>query len=136
MMSFLSGCSLMMPAPDLGLQKGSQLHSCPASPNCVISQTTAEDSHYVLPLMASPVQWQRLQAALLAEQDAELLVQTDNYLHLAVRTPVLRFIDDFELFYSLAGGHIHVRSASRLGYSDFGKNRSRVEAWRAWLGAH
>ena len=40
------------------------------------------------------------------------------------------FVDDIE-FYAEPSGLIHVRSAARLGKSDLGVNRKRVEAIRA-----
>ncbi|MEZ5467356.1 MAG: DUF1499 domain-containing protein [Lysobacterales bacterium] len=44
-----------------------------------------------------------------------------------------RFIDDIELRFDDAAGQIQVRSGSRVGYSDLGVNRKRVEALRkAW----
>ena len=52
--------------------------------------------------------------------------ETDDYLHAICRTR-LGFVDDVEC--RLAGDVIHVRSASRVGWFDFGANRARVE----WL---
>jgi uncharacterized protein (DUF1499 family) len=43
----------------------------------------------------------------------------------------LRFVDDVEFLLVPAERVIHVRSASRVGYSDLGTNRKRVEALRA-----
>jgi len=37
-------------------------------------------------------------------------------------------VDDLELLADEEGGVVHVRSASRLGWSDLGANRHRVEA--------
>ena len=41
----------------------------------------------------------------------------------------MKFVDDLELFYN-DESVIHVKSASRLGYSDFSVNRERVEQLR------
>jgi uncharacterized protein (DUF1499 family) len=41
---------------------------------------------------------------------------------------VFRFVDDFMLHLTPSDGIIHIRSASRTGYSDFGVNRRRVES--------
>jgi uncharacterized protein (DUF1499 family) len=46
---------------------------------------------------------------------------------------VFGFIDDLELHLRSAEGLIAVRSASRLGYSDLGVNRRRIEDLRALL---
>ncbi len=40
------------------------------------------------------------------------------------------FVDDFEAHVGPGARVIELRSASRLGYSDFGVNRKRVEAIR------
>ena len=41
------------------------------------------------------------------------------------------FKDDVEFYLPDGEGTIHFRSASRLGTSDLGKNRERMEAFRA-----
>lgn len=46
----------------------------------------------------------------------------------------LGFVDDVEFRIDEAAGVIHVRSASRKGYWDFGVNRRRVEAIREAFG--
>lgn len=52
------------------------------------------------------------------------------YLHAEFRSLIFRFVDDVEFLLDADAGVIHVRSASRLGYSDLGVNRRRVEAIR------
>jgi uncharacterized protein (DUF1499 family) len=47
----------------------------------------------------------------------------------------MKYVDDLELAYDERAGLFHVRSASRLGWSDRGVNRARVEALRALLAA-
>jgi uncharacterized protein (DUF1499 family) len=49
------------------------------------------------------------------------------------RSRVFRFVDDLTLHLSAAENIVHIRSASRIGYSDFGVNRSRVENLREKL---
>jgi len=49
------------------------------------------------------------------------------------QNPLLRFVDDLEFQYSPDEDVIHMRSASRLGYSDFGTNRKRLESIRERL---
>ncbi len=48
------------------------------------------------------------------------------------------YVDDLEILVDQDAGKIHVRSASRTGYSDLGVNRRRVaalaEAWAASSG--
>jgi len=48
---------------------------------------------------------------------------------------LFRFVDDVDLVVDEAAGVIHMRSASRTGYSDLGANRKRLEAIRRAYGA-
>ena len=62
---------------------------------------------------------------------ARIVKADGNYLYAEFRTPLLRFVDDVELWKD--GAVLHVRSASRLGRRDFKANRNRVEQLRAFL---
>ena len=46
-------------------------------------------------------------------------------------TALMGFVDDFEAHVDPAARVIELRSASRIGYSDLGVNRKRIEAIRA-----
>ena len=54
-----------------------------------------------------------------------------NYLWSTFTVPLFGFVDDVEFRLSPEEGVIHVRSSSRLGFSDLGVNRGRVETLRA-----
>lgn len=59
------------------------------------------------------------------------VTQVDEYaLHAEFRSRIFRFVDDVDFRIDQAAGLVHVRSASRLGYSDLGVNRKRVEEIR------
>ncbi len=58
---------------------------------------------------------------------------TDDYLHAECSSAVFGFVDDLELHLRPAEKLIAVRSASRVGHSDFGVNRKRVEQLRSLL---
>jgi uncharacterized protein (DUF1499 family) len=108
------------------------LAPCPETPNCVCSQ--AAGSAHVAPFaFAGDPQtvMARLQSAVASMPRVRLLVASPTYLHAEARSRVLGFVDDVEFLLDPAAGIIHVRSASRLGRSDFGVNRRRVEAIRA-----
>jgi uncharacterized protein (DUF1499 family) len=111
------------------------LEPCPSSPNCVSSQAPESDhQHYIAPFSFSgnpTMAWQRLKAAVLAEKRVSVIEEQGNYLHLEMRSLMFRFVDDVEFSLAASAGLIHVRSASRVGYSDFGVNRKRVEHIRA-----
>lgn len=118
----------------LGIVAG-ELAACPDSPNCVSSQAT-ESARQVQPLSftgdASSA-FERLRDALAQMPRATLVTATDDYLHAEFRTALLGFVDDVECVVDRPTKRIHIRSASRLGRSDFGANRKRVEAIRAAL---
>jgi len=64
---------------------------------------------------------------------AVIISETNTYLHIEFTSAFFRFVDDVEFFVDDTEKKIHVRSASRIGYSDFGVNRGRVEKIRsAW----
>jgi len=68
-----------------------------------------------------------LRRAVLAAGDATFVVEEDTYWHVEFRSRVFRFVDDVEFLFDPADRQIHVRSASRVGYSDLGVNRRRIE---------
>lgn len=115
-----------------------QLKTCPNRPNCVCSQIPDNNSNYIRPLTIadnSDKGFEILAAIkeIIEETGGEITVQNDRYLHALYRSPVFRFTDDIEFRLDLENGCIHVRSASRLGYYDFGVNRKRVEMIRSLL---
>lgn len=57
--------------------------------------------------------------------------QRTDYLRAQAQTRWLKFVDDLEFWFNPATRVIEVRSASRLGRTDFGMNRERIEAIRA-----
>jgi uncharacterized protein (DUF1499 family) len=57
--------------------------------------------------------------------------QSDEYVWATFRTKVFRFVDDMEFRMAAEENTIHVRSASRVGYSDLGLNRRRMEELRS-----
>ncbi len=112
-----------------------QLAPCPASPNCVSSLAT-DPKHRVEPFMlASTVDksWPDLKAVVLDLPRSKLVAEQQGYLHVEVRSLILRFVDHLELGAEQGTNRVDVRSASSLGYSDLGVNRKRVETLRAQL---
>jgi uncharacterized protein (DUF1499 family) len=53
-----------------------------------------------------------------------------NHLQAEFRTRIFRFVDDVEFRMDASNQVIHVRSGSRIGYSDLGTNRRRVDSIR------
>jgi uncharacterized protein (DUF1499 family) len=120
------------PPATLGLRDG-HLAACPDKPNCVSSQASG-DAHAVAPFAYAGdgvAAFDRLAAVVAAQERARVVTRRPGYLHAEFRSKLMGFVDDLELASDPASKVIHVRSASRLGYSDFGVNRARVDALRA-----
>lgn len=109
------------------------LRPCPAKPNCVCSEDPREAARAApLAFEGDPAEALRSLVALLREEPrVELVSVGDDYVHAIFRSRLFRFPDDVELRLDPAARVIHVRSAARLGYSDFGVNRRRVESLRS-----
>lgn len=128
-----AGCSGKIPKT-IGVHQ-SGLSDCPKSPNCV-STEAREASHKIEPfhLKGDPkAQWSEVIAIASTLPRSTVIKSTENYIHLECRSLVFRFVDDLELHLRPAGKVISVRSASRIGKSDFGVNRKRVELLRRML---
>lgn len=124
----LAGCAGERPN-NLGV-KGGFLTPCPSSPNCVASQA-ADEKHRIAPLAFNgdpDAAFSRLQQVLTRRSDTTIVENMPEYLRVELRT--ILFVDDGEFLLDRTNNRIHVRSASRLGYSDMGKNRSRLEEIR------
>ncbi len=124
--------------PDtLGLHDSS-LSGCPGSPNCVSSE--ADDApHRVEPFRIrsdANRAWRALREIVESLPRTEIVSSTEDYIHAECRSRLFRFVDDIEFHLRASEGLIRVRSASRVGYSDLGVNRGRVEDLRSRLRKH
>lgn len=128
-------CACTVGAPDgIGLRDG-QLTPCPPSPNCVSSLAQDEEhavDAFFLSSKAADAPWPALRAAVEALPRTEVVEQRGDYLRAESTSALFRFVDDLELHWS-GGGVVQVRSAARVGHSDLGVNRKRVEQLRGTL---
>lgn len=128
----LSGCTEVM--PKLGIENG-KLQQCPTTANCVSSQA-ADQGHYIEPLSFTGTQQQaidHLSNVLQKFDRATIIDKSENYIRAEFVSKVFRFVDDVEFLIKETESKkliIDVRSASRVGRSDFGINRKRVEKIR------
>ena len=109
-----------------------ELAPCPGSPNCVSSLAT-DNGHHIEPLaysMSASEALTRLKQILLDEPRTAIVKEEGGYVHAEARSLLFRFVDDVEFLLDTDKAVIHVRSASRTGYSDLGVNRRRVERIR------
>jgi uncharacterized protein (DUF1499 family) len=125
------GCTGARPA-GLGIKDG-KLAPCPSTPNCVSSQSTDRE-HAVEPLSFAGTIAEThagIKKIILSMKRSRIITETDSYIHAEFRSAVFRFVDDVEFQFEEGTKVVHVRSASRLGSSDLGVNRKRVEEIRA-----
>jgi uncharacterized protein (DUF1499 family) len=119
---------------NLGVRDG-KLAPCPSTPNCVCSQS--EDAgHKIEPLTykSTPqVAFTQLKQAIESQPRTKIITQSPNYLYAEFTSAIMKFVDDVEFYLDEDAKVIHVRSASRLGQSDLGVNRKRIETIRAKL---
>ena len=127
LLPFLSACA-GEPPQDIGVRDG-QLIACPESPNCVSSYESSEE-HSIAALDGNLSQIQQI---LVAMDGANIVKQSSNYLYAEFTSSLMGYVDDVEFLYDAANNTTQVRSASRVGYSDMGANRSRIEAIRTQL---
>jgi len=120
----------------MGAPEG-RLAACPGTPNCVNSQETGRS--FVAPLAfddSAASAFARLQRILSSFPRTRIVERTESYLRAEVRSRFFGFVDDVEFHVDAPAHRVHVRSASRVGYSDFGVNRARVEAIRVKFALH
>jgi uncharacterized protein (DUF1499 family) len=127
------GCSGKRP-DEIGIDT-SGLRGCPKSQNCVSSE--AKDEQHAIEsfrLKGDPnASWPLVQDEIASMPGWVIVTATDNYIHVECKSRIFRFIDDLELYFNSSNGIISIRSASRIGYSDFVANRRRVKLLRSEL---
>jgi uncharacterized protein (DUF1499 family) len=114
----------------------SALPPCPGTPNCVSSEAP-DDSHRIAPLTyagSADAALSRLARVVAAQPGATVVAQSEDYLYATFTTPLMGFVDDVEFMLDRDRSILNVRSASRVGRSDFGVNRKRVETLRRAFG--
>lgn len=119
-------------SPDnLGVNDG-HLSSCPDSPNCVLSENT-DDAHLISPIAYNTdldTARETLLKILTVVPRTQVIEQTEDYIHAQSESRLMGFIDELEFYFPEDEKVIHLRSASRLGESDLGVNRRRLEQIR------
>ncbi|MDQ6968339.1 MAG: DUF1499 domain-containing protein [Mariprofundaceae bacterium] len=137
LLAYIIMAILSQKQPDnLGLQHA-MLQSCPNSPNCVCSESHSQSDaqHFITPIVGNEKTWLKLKQ-LVSEQGGVIQLEHDNYMHFTFSTPIFHYVDDVEFRFDRSEGLIHMRSASRIGRSDFGVNRKRMESIKKALGGH
>lgn len=131
------------PPTDLGVHDG-RLKPPSQTPNSVSSQASLYPDHpqraYAeiapLPLEGDAAATLDRIADVISTMDGARIVKREpGYLYAQFTTRLMKYVDDAEFWFDPAAGVIQVRSASRLGKSDLGVNRERIESIRRKLGS-
>ncbi len=118
----------------VGVSNG-HLTACPSSDNCVVSQN-ADQKHAIEPItyhVDRDTAQKTLLKVLGVVPRTEVVEQADNYIHATSKSRIFKFVDDVEFYFPEDEKVIHLRSASRVGESDLGVNRRRMEQIRLAL---
>ena len=121
----LTGCSGTRP------ESIGQFALCPEKPNCVSSKSLLS-LHKIAPLTYKGTLQEareKLLGIIKSMPRTRIFMDKDNFIHVEFTSKIFRFVDDVE-FYIEESGTIHFRSASRVGHSDMGVNRERMEEIR------
>ncbi|MDH4207187.1 MAG: DUF1499 domain-containing protein [Desulfobacteraceae bacterium] len=108
---------------------------CPDTPNCV-SSLAKNPKYRVEPfkLKKDPkTSWDIVQKTVGSLPRTKVVSADNSDIHAECRSMIFRFVDDLTLHLTPSNSIIHIRSASRTGYSDLGVNRRRVEKLRKKL---
>jgi uncharacterized protein (DUF1499 family) len=119
---------------NLGVNNG-KLAPCPNSPNCVCSQSS-DAAHKIAPLTFASTPEQaiaNLKNIIQSLPKTQIITESQDYLYVEFKSALLGFVDDVEFYLDRNAKVIQVRSASRLGQSDLGVNRKRIESIREQL---
>lgn len=111
------------------------LGPCQQTPNCV-SSTDTRDRFMIEPLTFSedsPLTIGDIHTRLSTKPRVTIESHDDTYLHATFRTGLMGYIDDVEFWAAPNTNRVEIRSASRIGKSDLGANRRRLEALRVSL---
>jgi uncharacterized protein (DUF1499 family) len=112
----------------IGIVDG-KLHPCPKSPNCVSTQAIDENQKI------EPIKYSgsledakgKILSIINSLKRSKIITNEENYIHIEFRTATFRFVDDVEFLFDDKEKIIHFRSRARMGYSDMGVNRKRME---------
>ena len=126
---------------NLGVREG-RLKLPSSSPNSVTSQAALYPDHpmrgsaQIEPLALKgdgPATLAAIKTIVEGMPGAVVVRSEPDYLYAQFTTRLMKFVDDTEFWFDPTVGVIQVRSASRVGQSDLGVNRARIEAVRQQL---
>jgi uncharacterized protein (DUF1499 family) len=116
------------PKKPIGIVDG-KFYPCPKTPNCVSTQAVDEK------FKIEPINYSgslsdaksKIINIINSLKRSKVITNEGNYIHVEFRTATFKFIDDVEFLFDDKEKIIHFRSRARMGYSDMGVNRKRME---------
>ena len=121
-----------VPPQHLGV-KNNQFQPCPDKPNCVSSFPKQGEKSYIEPIkIISNVERAKEKITKILQKNKSVTIRKieNNYIWAEYESAIFRFVDDMEFLISEKDALIHLKSASRKGYSDLGKNKEHIEEIR------
>ncbi len=105
------------------------LAPCPRSPNCVSTQAEdpAKRMDRITVQGSRDEVLARVRTILESWPRTRIVLQEGPYLHAECTTAGLGFVDDLEFLVDEEASRLDFRAASRIGYSDLGMNRRRMQ---------
>jgi len=128
----LAACAAAAPARSQNGAAPRTIRPCPSSPNCVSTESGDAVLAFRLAMPARDA-WPRVRAAVLQLTRCRIADESPTYLRAECTSLIFRFVDDLEIELREPSATLAVRSASRVGYSDLGVNRRRLDQLRTLL---
>ena len=104
---------------------------CPDSPNCISSQADPDDTTHFMPAVkfsAAPADViAEVTKAIEGSSGAKITDRSSSQVTAIFTTRICRFKDDVTFAVDAEAKELHFRSASRVGHSDLGANKKRLE---------
>lgn len=107
-----------------------EIRICGNRPNCVSSMETRK-KYKIDPIDLGNIGFDEFVNKIKNIESATLESSKDGFAHFTFRSKWFRFVDDVHLLYKLGTNSVEISSRSRVGYSDRGVNRKRVEHLRS-----
>lgn len=110
-----------------------RLSRCPDQPNCVCSEYKDNLGQYVEPIAMVQDFMPDVMASItriISHMGGIIQTESKYYVAATFSSRFFRFVDDFEVRVDPVRKLIHIRSKSRIGYSDLGVNRKRVSLFK------
>ena len=108
------------------------LSKCPETPNCFSTENKNHTGHYISPIYISEENKTNSDSLLILKEivqsmGGEIKTEKEHYFSSTLTSNIFGFVDDLEIRMDNIEHVIHIRSASRVGRSDMGVNKKRIE---------